>query len=108
MAQMSLLERRFTNVRRAIDHMAQVCQSEDDVPQELRECVEQMTQRADQAQQVIQSQDEMRILECVDDLEQMSDRAERVVQRAGSIDDEMRSAVMEAHNELSSMKHQLH
>lgn len=108
MSQMSLIERRFTNVQRAIHHMAEVCQSESDLPQDVRECVQQMSQRCEQAQQVIRDQDEVAIVECVDELEQMSDRAERAVQRAGSVDDEMRSAIMEAHNELSSLKHQLH
>lgn len=108
MTQMTLLERRFTNVRRAIDHMAEVCQSESDLPQDVRECVQQMTRRADQAEQIIQSHDETRIVECVDELEEISDRAERAVERAGYIDEEMRLAVMEAHNELSSLKHQLH
>ncbi len=106
--QMNEIQESYSSARRAIDHAAQVCQSGSDVPQDLKECVQQLDQRIDQAQQVMQSQDEMRIRECVDDLEELSDRAERAVEQAGTIDDELRSAVMEAHNELSRFKHQLH
>lgn len=108
MMQMNEIQRCYSSARRAIDHAAQVCQSEPRAPQELKECVQQMDQRIGQAEQIMQTQDEMRIRECIDDLEQLSDRAGRAVEMAGPVDDELREAVMEAHHELSRFKHQLH
>lgn len=108
MMQMNEIQRCYSSTRRAIDHAAQVCQSEPGAPQELKECMQQMDQRIDQAEQAMQSQDPMRIRECIDDLEQLSDRAGRAVKMAGPVDDEVREAVMEAHHELARLKLKLH
>jgi hypothetical protein len=53
-------------------------------------------------------QDEQRIVQCVDDLEQLGDRAMAACRRADSVDPQLKTAVQQAHAELSSLKHQLH
>jgi hypothetical protein len=78
------------------------------VPQELKDCVQQLDQQTGQAKQVMQSQDETRIRQSVDNLEQLSDRAERAVERADGVNDQVKSAILQAHSELSNLKHQLH
>ena len=52
--------------------------------------------------------DEDTVRRCVDDLEQPGDRAKDACQRADNVDDKLKSAVMQAHLELSDSKHQLH
>lgn len=106
--QISEIQRRFSNVQRAVDHASQACRGQQGVPQDLRDCLQQLDQRTSQAQQIFQSQDENQIVQCVDELEQISDRAERAMQNAGSVDDDLRNAIDEAHRELSNLKHQLH
>lgn len=108
MMQMNEIQQRFSDVQRAVDHASQACRTQQSLPQDLRECLQQLDQRTSQAQQVIQSQDEDQIRQCVDELEQISDRAERAMQSANSVDSELRNAIDEAHRELSSLKHQLH
>jgi uncharacterized coiled-coil DUF342 family protein len=108
MMQMNEIQQRFSDARRAIDQASQACRTQQGIPQELRECLQQLDQRSSQAQQVMQSQDENQIRQCVDELEQISDRAERALQGASSVDGELRDAIDEAHRELSSLKHQLH
>jgi hypothetical protein len=71
--------------------------------------VQQLDQKATQARQTIQqSQDQNQIVQCVDDLEQMGDRARDACEQAGNVDGELKTAVMQAHQELSNLKHQLH
>ena len=56
----------------------------------------------------MQSQDENQVQRCIDELEQLGDRAKDACEQSGNIDSELRDAVMQAHRELSSLKHQLH
>lgn len=108
MMQINEIQQRFNNVERVIDQMTQACRSDTNMPQDLRDCVQQLDQETDRTKQVLQSQDQKRIVECVDNLEQLSDRTEQAVERASNLDDNIRNAVMQAHRELSSLKHQLH
>jgi hypothetical protein len=57
---------------------------------------------------MIQSQDENQIRQCVDELEQLGDRAKDACEQSNSVDGNLRNAVMQAHRELSELKHQLH
>ena len=108
MMQMNEIQQRFSDVRRAVDHASEACRMQQSVPQDLRECLQQLDQRTNEAQQAMQSQDEDQIRQYVDELEEISDRAERAMQSAGSVDSDLRNAIDEAHRELSSLKHQLH
>jgi hypothetical protein len=108
MMQMKEIQQRFSDVQRAVDHASKASRTQQILPQDLRECLQQLDQRTSGAQQVMQSQDENQIRQCIDELEQISDRAERSMQSAGPIDGELRNAIDEAHRELSSLKHQLH
>jgi methyl-accepting chemotaxis protein len=108
MMQSSEINQRFTQIERNINQAAQACQSDNSVPQELRDYVRQLDQQSDQAKQALQSQDENRIRQSVDDLEQLGDRAEKACQRAGNVKDEIKNAVKQAHSALSDLKQQLH
>ena len=108
MMQVNEIQRHFSNIERSVDQVTQACRSERNIPQDLQECVQQLDRQTEQARQVLQSQDESRIRQCIDNLEQISDRAEHAIERANDLDDGVKRAVMQAHSELSSLKHQLH
>lgn len=108
MMQVNEIRQRFTQIEQTIDQAAQACQSSSNVPSDLKDCIQQLDQQSDQARQVMQSEDENRIVECVDQLEDLSDQAMRACENAQNLDGNLRSAVQQAHSELSSLKHQLH
>ena len=102
------LQQRFSQVEQTIHQAAQRCQSATSVPMDVKDSIQQLDQRAVQARNMMQSQDENQIRQCIDDLEEMGDRARDACEHSGSIDSELRSAIMQAHRELSELKHQLH
>jgi hypothetical protein len=67
-----------------------------------------MARESQQAQQVMQSSDQQRMVECVDNLESMGDEAKRLSRSASSMSPQLESAVTKVHAELSNLKHQLH
>ncbi len=109
MMQARELQQRFSQVEQTIHHAAERCQQAQAVPMDVKDSIEQLDQRTIQARNILQSQDENQILQCVDDLEQLGDRAKDACEQStGNLDGELRSAVMQAHRELSDLKHQLH
>lgn len=109
MMQTNEIQQRFNHIEQSIHHAAQCCQQAAGVPMDVKDCVQQMDQRAMQAHRMMeQSQDQNEMIRCIDELEQMGDRAKDACERAGNVDGELRSAVMQAHRELSDLKHQLH
>jgi hypothetical protein len=107
--QSSEIQRRLNHEKQAIDQAAQVCQSSATVPMGLKDSLQQLDQKSEQARKVMQRfDDEDTVRRCVDDLEQPGDRAKDACQRADNVDDKLKSAVMQAHLELSDSKHQLH
>ncbi len=108
MMQVNELRKQFNHVEDTIDQAAQVCRMEPGVPSELMQCIEALDEHTQQARQAMQSEDENQIRHCVDQLEMLGDRAKRACENAGNINDGLRDAVMQAHSELSSLKHQMH
>jgi len=107
--QSSEIQQRFNHIEQTIHQAAQVCQSATTVPMDLKDYVQQLDQKSGQARKIMQQpQDEDTVRQYVNDLEQLGDRAKDACQRAGNVDDELKSAVMQAHRELSDLKHQLH
>ena len=109
MMQAKELQQRFSQVENTIHQAAQRCQTAQAVPMDLKDCIQQLDQRAVQARNMMQSQDENQIRQCVDDLEQLGDQAKDACENApGDLDRELKDAIMQAHRELSDLKHQLH
>ena len=108
MMQTQEIQKRFNQVEQSIHHAAQVCQSTNSVPMDLKDCIQQMDQESGQAKQKMQGQDQQQMIQCVDRLEELGDRARDACERAGNVDGELKNAVMQAHRELSDLKHQLH
>lgn len=109
MMQSNELQQRFSQVEKTIHQAAQRCESAQAVPMDIKNCLQQLDQQASRARNMMQSQDENQIRQCVDDLEQLGDRAKDACEHSsGNIDTGLRDAIMQAHRELSDLKHQLH
>lgn len=108
MLQSSEIQKRFSHIQQTISEATRSCQSAQSVPQDLKNCVEELDKECKTAQSAMKSQDEDRMRECIDSLEQMGDRAERACQKAGNVDGELKRAVSTMHSELSDLKRQLH
>ena len=107
--QSSQIKQQFDQVERSVQQAARACAANSNVPQDLKQCITQLDQQTSEAKPVMQSQDQGRMRECVDELEELGDRAKMACQQSGSsVNDELKSAVMQAHSGLSTLKHQLH
>lgn len=107
--QASQVKQEYPRIEQFIDNAAQLCQTNRNVPEELRNCLSELDRESDQTMQVLeQEQDENRIVECVDRLEKLGDRAMQACRQAGNIDEQMQKAVQQAHDAISDLKHRLH
>jgi len=108
MLQANEIQQRFTQIQQTINQAEQMCRSEQDAPDEIRDCIQKMNQESRQAQSVMQSNDQQRMVECIDHLESMSDEAKRISRSMPSMPAQLETAVTRMHAELSQLKHQLH
>lgn len=108
MLQANEIQQRFNHIEQTIQQASQACQSSSNVPSDLKDCIQQLDSQSSSARQILQSQDENQIRQCVDSLEQLGDRARDACQQSQNIDGQLKQAVMQAHDELSDLKRQLH
>lgn len=107
--QPSDVQQRFNQIENTIHHAAKCCAQAQAVPMDLKDSIQQLDQMAIHARDILQSQDESQIRQCVDELEELGDRAKDACEHStGNLDGELKTAVMQAHRELSDLKHQLH
>lgn len=109
MMQMNEVQQRFSHVDQTVHQAAQACQHATNVPMDLKDSIQKLEEQTERARQVIQAQDENQVRQCIDQLEDLGDQARDACERSGNtIDDSIKTAVMQAHRELSDLKHQLH
>jgi chromosome segregation ATPase len=108
MLQANEIQQRFTHIQQTIGEAEQACQSSQDAPNEIRDCIKKLSQEARQAQSVMQSNDQQRVIECVDRLEDMGDEAKRISRSLPQMPAHVEAAVSRVHAELSDLKHKLH
>jgi uncharacterized protein with von Willebrand factor type A (vWA) domain len=110
MMQMNEIRQRFDHVEQAIHQAAQACASSDSLPMDLKDSIQKLDQQSGHAKQAIeQAQDEDRMRQVIDELEDLGDLARKACERGNeALDDNIKSAEMQAHRELSDLKHQLH
>lgn len=104
------LRQRFEHAESTIAELARTCSSHKDVPDALKQSIQQLDEQARQCHSRLENaQDEQTFVEAIDKLEAASDRAKMACQNAGSkVDHAVETAVMRAHEELSQLKHRLH
>lgn len=108
MLQANEIQQRISHIQQTIDQAEQACRSSADTPPELKACIQKLAQESKQADQVIKSNDQARIIECVDRLEDMGDDAKRISRSEAHISPQVETAVTKVHAELSDLKHKLH
>jgi DNA repair ATPase RecN len=108
MLQSNEIQQRFTHIQQTIGEAEKAMQSSQDAPPEIRDCIKKLSQEARQAQNVIQSNDQQRVIECVDRLEDMGDEAKRISRSLPQMPAQLEAAVTRVHAELSDLKHKLH
>ncbi|HEV2611657.1 MAG TPA: hypothetical protein VGU61_15415 [Noviherbaspirillum sp.] len=109
MMQINEIQQRFNQVEQTIHTASEACRNALLLPMDLKDCIQHLDEKSGEVKMTIQqTQDEEQIRQCIDDLEQLGDQAKDACERAPSLDDEIKNAVMQAHRELSDLKHQLH
>ena len=108
MLQANEIQQRFTHIQQTIGEAEKACQSSQDAPTEIRDCIKKLSQEVQQAQGVMQSNDQQRIIACVDSLEDMGDEAKRISRSLPQMPAHLEAAVSRVHAELSDFKHKLH
>ncbi|MGE5622600.1 MAG: hypothetical protein ACM3WS_05550 [Bacillota bacterium] len=101
------LQQRLSFIDRTIDHAARACNADNGVPTELRHYVDELGQRATQAQQALQSRDAGRIRASVEDLARTSDHAQRRLRPSDGTSYQLKSAVILTHIEVSALRYRL-
>ncbi|MCW7539241.1 hypothetical protein OOT46_15460 [Aquabacterium sp. A7-Y] len=100
---------RFEQIELCIDDAALACRSSGYAPQELKEYVGELDRRSDQLKRVMQqAQDASGLLECLESLEQVGERVMEACRNARHVDPQLRSAIQEAHLEITALKRALH
>jgi pyrroline-5-carboxylate reductase len=108
MLQANEIQQRFTHIQQTIGEAEQACQKSQDTPTEIRDVIQKISREVQQAQSVIQSNDQQRIIQTVDSLEDLGDEAKRVSRSMPKMPAEVEAAVTRVHAELSDFKHKLH
>jgi hypothetical protein len=99
------IKQELQQVEQVIGRALQAIKSDGAVPQDLRDCVQELDRQSKKAKQ---SQSQSELEKCVEDLEAASDRARDAAERAGDLGSSAKAAVLQAHDQLSNLKHQLH
>ncbi len=110
MMQAEEVRQRFNQIEQTIHQASQACQrAGNNVPGDLKSSIQQLDQESIKArQQLQQAQDDQAIIDCVDQLEELGDKAKAACEKGGNVDEQLKNAVMQAHDELRQLKHQLH
>jgi pyrroline-5-carboxylate reductase len=108
MLQANEIQQRFTHIQQTVGEAEQACQKSQDTPNEMRDCIQKISRELQQAQSVMQSNDQQRIIQCVDSLEDLGDEAKRVSRSMPKMPADVEAAVTRVHAELSDFKHKLH
>ena len=66
MLQANEIQQRYSHLQQTIGEAEQACMSSQDTPPEMRDCIQRISRELKQAQDVMQSNDEARIVSCGD------------------------------------------
>jgi hypothetical protein len=107
--QMNQVQDSVNRIEQCVDDAVSAVQDAG-APDDLRQCVDEMHRQSRQARDLAgQAGDQAQMVACIDDLEQMGDRAMKSCRSSGSaVDPQVQTAVKRAHDEISSLKQQLH
>jgi hypothetical protein len=99
----------FERAEQCIRQAARACSNANTISMDLKDSIQSLDQQVDRAREVVmQSSDDSSVRQCVDELEKLGDRARDACERDPGAGEEVKQAVMQTHDELSSLKRQLH
>ncbi|MGZ3157949.1 MAG: hypothetical protein ACXU7D_00205 [Burkholderiaceae bacterium] len=102
------IKQRFNFIDRTLTHAILACQSDVNIPNELRDFIHQLDQRSCQAKEALQSNQLSLFRKNVNDLAQLSDHVQKSIPRPNNVNYEVKSAVIMAHLEITALKYQVH
>jgi chromosome segregation ATPase len=108
MLQANEIQQRFTHLQQTLDEAEQACKSAQGAPAEVCNSIQKLVRESHDAEAVIKSNDQTRIVECVDKLEDMGDEVKRASRSAPQMPAQLEAMVTRVHAELSDLKHKLH
>ena len=104
--EVSQIKQELTQVDQSIQRWARAIQNDQSAPQELKDCVQTLEQQSKKARN---ANDEEDLTQCVEDMEAASDRAKAACEKSGKqLQPQLKDAVLQTHQKLSNLKHQLH
>lgn len=107
MLQPAEIQQRFSQIQQTVNQAEEVTRNDQGAPAEIRDCIQKIAHEMPNAEQVMRSNDQSRIVECIDRLEEMGDDVKRMV-RSSQPSPQVASVVTRVHDVLSDLKHQLH
>jgi chromosome segregation ATPase len=110
MMQAEEVRQRLNQIEQTIHQASQACErAGQGVSTDLKDCIQQLDQQSTQAREQLQNaKDDQEIIQCVDQLEDLGDKAKAACEKGSNVDEQLKNAVLQAHQELSQLKHQLH
>ena len=103
------IRQKLTQIDQVIDRAAQAVRNDQGASQELKACVQQLGAQSKEAQQNLkQAEEQATFTYFVDTLEQTGGRAKKACESSKNLSPQAKSAVVQACQQLSDLKHQLH
>jgi predicted nucleic acid-binding Zn-ribbon protein len=100
------LRQEVSRIEDCVDEAKNAMQSAPQVPQALRDAIEQLHQQARAAKKDGTGNEEA-LRSTIVQLEQLADRAMAACRSAGAVDAPLQAAVQKAHQQLSQLKHRV-
>lgn len=98
----------FPSIKQSVSQAAQLCQTSNDVPENVRGALEQLNRQTDEASRFLdQETNDQKILQCIDELEELGDQAKNAC-RSSQVNDQVAQAITKAHDAISELQRRLH
>ncbi|MYM65540.1 hypothetical protein GTP45_01660 [Pseudoduganella sp. FT55W] len=98
------IQHRFYFVERAVRLAAQAASAEPQLPRELRDCLERLDKHTDNAREVLQTLDELRIRRLINDMDVLAERAKRICDYIPTLSAQIKSAVTHMRSQMQELK----
>ncbi len=106
--QVNQVKSEFPSIKRTVDQAAQLCQTSNDVPDNVRGALEQLNRQTNQTSDILQQEtNNQKILQCIDELEELGDQAKNAC-RSSQVNEQVAQAVTKAHDAISELQRRLH
>jgi len=106
--QASQVKSEFPSVKQSVTQAAQLCQTSNDVPDNVRGVLERLNQQTNEASSFLEQEtNDEKILQCIDELEELGDQAKNAC-RSSQVNPQVADAIGKAHDAISDLQRRLH